>query len=75
MYGLSCVLDIRAPDYRYPQDTREDRAVAFTPLNALPDMEHHNFTNKVGVPVTMAQEQHHTTVLAFICTSSDLIPQ
>lgn len=22
MYGLSCVLDIRAPDYHYPQDER-----------------------------------------------------
>lgn len=45
MYGLSCVLDIRAPDYHYPQDTREERAVPFTPLNALPETEHHDFTN------------------------------
>ncbi len=66
MYGLNCVLDIRAPDYHYPQDTREERAVPFTPLDALPETEHHDFTNKVGVLVTMAQEQPHTTVLAFL---------
>lgn len=66
MYGMSCVLDIREPGYQYPHDARPEHPVPASPLETLPDTEHQDFTNKVGVLVTLAEEQPHTTVLAFL---------
>ncbi|ACS86911.1 hypothetical protein [Musicola paradisiaca] len=71
MYGLSVVLEIREPGYAYPRDERPEHPVPYTPLLTLPDTENRDFSNKVGVLVTMAEEQPHTTVLAFLSSVED----
>ncbi|WP_033570293.1 hypothetical protein [Dickeya undicola] len=71
LHGFTPVVDIREPGYLFPTDLRPERPVPFTSMTTLPDTERKDFTNKVGVLVTMAEEQPHTTVLAFLSSVED----
>jgi hypothetical protein len=71
LHGFHAAVSIKAPGYRYPDDPRPGLALAASPLATLPPIESYDQPNKVGVLVTMAQEQPHTTVLAFLSTEND----
>lgn len=71
LHGFRAAVSIQAADYRYPDDPRPERTLATSPLQALPPVKGYDQPNKVGVLVTMAQEQPHTTVLAFLSTEND----
>jgi hypothetical protein len=71
LHGFSAQLEQREPGYAYPDDTRPEVPVPFTSLDYMPPVEGKDRPNKVGVLVTMAPEQPHTTVLAFLSTEED----
>lgn len=71
LHGFSPAVEVRAPGYAFPLDDRVEHPVPFTSLTTLPAIENRDHPNKVGVLVTMAREQPHTTVLAFLSTQED----
>lgn len=70
-YGLSVVLEYQQPGYQFPQDARPERALPPTPMTLLPNIDNRERDNKVGVLVTRAEQQPHTTVMAFLSTEAD----
>ncbi len=70
-YGNRQVLEYQAPGYSYPPDERPVKAIAQTPLTALPQIDAAEHDNKVGVLITKAQQQPHTTVMAFLSSAQD----
>lgn len=70
-HGLKSVIQIKADDYSFPVDTRPENALLPTSLSTLPAVEERDHPNKVGVLVTLAEDQPHTTVLAFLSTQED----
>ncbi len=70
-YGNRVVHAFNAPAYQHPLDERPDIPFEITPLTAvpLPDMSEND--NKIGVLVTEAMGQPHTTVFAFLSTPDD----
>lgn len=70
-HGVGAVVDIRQAGYRYPADPRPPTALLPTTLQHLPALNANDQVNKVGVLVTLAPEQPHTTVLAFLSTDDD----
>ena len=71
IHGMNVVLDIREEGYQFPADDRPELPVPFTPLQQMPEPEAKDAINKVGVLITMANEQPHTTVLAFLSSVDD----
>lgn len=71
IHGMTVVLDIREPGYAFPQDARPEIPLPYTTLSTMPQPEGKDFVNKVGVLITMAGEQPHTTVLAFLSSVDD----
>lgn len=71
MHGTRCILDLRAPGYAFPSDPRPLRELPLSPLEVLPAIERKDDPNKIGVLVTLAPEQPHTTVLAFLSSEDD----
>ncbi|KAF7599632.1 MAG: hypothetical protein CGU29_04385 [Candidatus Dactylopiibacterium carminicum] len=70
-HGLRAVLTLRTPGYDFPADARPSQSLAQTTLRHLPSANGDDHENKVGVLVTMAPEQPHTTVLAFLSSTQD----
>lgn len=70
-YGVECIYKFQAEDYQYPTDTRSEQILKNSPLLAgiIPDDT--EFENKVGVLVTQAMGQPHTTVMAFLSSTND----
>lgn len=71
LHGFTPAVDIREPGYVFPVDERAEHPVPPTQLQSMPAVEGKDHPNKVGVLVTMAPEQPHTTVLAFLSTQED----
>lgn len=71
IHGMSVMLEIREEGYEFPTDDRPELPVPFTALKTMPAPESKDAVNKVGVLITMANEQPHTTVLAFLSTVDD----
>ncbi|MHB9331704.1 hypothetical protein B2M27_09970 [Kluyvera intermedia] len=71
IHGMSVVLEIREEGYQFPADDRPEQPVPFTMLRDMPEPESKDAVNKVGVLITMANEQPHTTVLAFLSSVDD----
>jgi hypothetical protein len=71
IHGMSVVLEIREEGYQFPADNRPELPVPFTTLRNMPEPESKDAVNKVGVLITMANEQPHTTVLAFLSSVDD----
>ena len=65
MHGFAPVVEIAEPGYAFPADPRTEHPVPVSPLQHMPRIEGRDRENKVGVLITQAQEQPHTTVLAF----------
>lgn len=70
-YGTNCVYEFQADDYQYPLDDRPERSVKPTPLLGGITSDDAEFENKVGVLVTQAMGQPHTTVMAFLSSTDD----
>ncbi|MBB1485100.1 adenylate/guanylate cyclase domain-containing protein [Oceanospirillum sediminis] len=71
VHGMSEVLAERQPDYGFPPDGRPVKALPVTPLTDMPELNHEEHDNKIGVLVTRTPEQPHTTAMAFLSTSED----
>ncbi|MAS24420.1 MAG: hypothetical protein CMI08_07145 [Oceanospirillaceae bacterium] len=71
MYGISVVYEYRQPGYRFPQDLRSASALPETPMTEVPAIDHSEHDNKIGVLITAAEEQPHTTVMAFLSSVED----
>jgi hypothetical protein len=70
-YGITVVYRLASADYQHPEDTRPELALPITPLTTLPVADLREVDNKIGVLVTGAQSQPHTTVLAFLSSDED----
>lgn len=70
-YGNRVVYGFARPDYQHPADERPARELPVTPLTGLPVPDLREVENKIGVLVTRAQSQPHTTVLAFLSSDED----
>lgn len=70
-YGMGVVKSYQAPDYAYPLDTRRTVALPTTPLSQVPAMDDSEYDNKIGVLLTYAPSQPHTTVMAFLSSVED----
>lgn len=65
-YGNRLEQEIRQPGYAFPPETRPEIALAPSPRSRFTKPNHLEHDNKVGVLITKAPEQPHTTVLAFL---------
>ena len=59
------------PEYQHPQDQRPEKTLPVTPLTSLPIPDLREAENKIGVLITQAMSQPHTTVLAFLSSEDD----
>lgn len=71
LHGFRPAVSIAEPGYAFPQDNRPDVPLPLSPLTELPPVEAYDRPNKVGILVSMAEEQPHTTVLAFLSSETD----
>lgn len=70
-YGNRTALHWQAADYQHPLDPRERRPLPESPLRTVPPMDEAERVNKVGVLITRAMGQPHTTVMAFLSSQQD----
>lgn len=70
-HGNKITLDIRQPGYIYPEDSRPEHELRPTSLQSIHSVSQNDHQNKVGVLITRAKEQPHTTVLAFLSSDED----
>ena len=70
-YGISAVLTYQSHDYQYPTDQRPPQALAESSLQSPPEIDQSEHSNKVGVLITKAISQPHTTVMAFLSSTDD----
>jgi hypothetical protein len=61
----------KAPAYEYPQDKRGEEIIEKAELTETPVTDDKEEKNKLGVWITKAEDQPHTTVMAFLSTSKD----
>lgn len=71
IHSLSLVEQYREPGYDFPQDGRVESDLSVTPMQHLGPIQEKEHHNKVGILTTMAADQPHTTVLAFLNTEAD----
>ncbi len=70
-YGISIVMEYKLPHYEFPVDDRTEQPLPITPLEDIPEMDLDEHDNKIGVLITKAMEQPHSTVMAFLSSSQD----
>ncbi|GGY98435.1 hypothetical protein [Shewanella fodinae] len=70
-YGASVVKEYRAADYQYPLDQRRDTQLPVSPLQQAPQIDLNEQDNKIGVLLTHALRQPHSTVMAFLSSVDD----
>lgn len=70
-YGNKIVHSFNAPGYAHPEDNRPDIPFNVTPLTGIPVPDMREEENKIGVLVTEAMGQPHTTVFAFLSSACD----
>lgn len=71
IHGVKVVESFQEPGYAFPTDPRAPAELPSSPLQSIPDIEAKDHSNKVGVLTSLAAGQPHTTVLAFLSTSTD----
>lgn len=69
--GISIVYRFARNNYTHPVDDRIEMALPVTPLQEFPIPDLREAENKIGVLITQAKSQPHTTVLAFLSSSDD----
>lgn len=70
-YGIGVVLEYKEAGYQYPNDYRDDVPLIQSPLEQPPVTDQSEHSNKVGVLITQAISQPHTTVMAFLSSEDD----
>ncbi len=70
-YGIKVIYRFALPGYQHPQDDRHEHELPVTPLADFPMPDLREVDNKIGVLVTQAASQPHTTVLAFLSSDQD----
>ncbi|MBJ7551862.1 hypothetical protein [Marinomonas ostreistagni] len=70
-YGISVAKELSVPDYQFPVDDRSLKELPVSPLIEAPQMDLEEHDNKIGVLLTYAQSQPHTTVMAFLSSVDD----
>ncbi|MEI8633949.1 hypothetical protein P4S72_21485 [Vibrio sp. PP-XX7] len=70
-YGMGIEKEYVAQGYQYPTDLRDMSPLPITPLNELPEIDDDEHDNKIGVLLSHALQQPHTTVMAFLSTKED----
>ena len=71
VYGMSEVLANHQPGYQHAADSRVEQPLPITPLHSIPNINHNERDNKIGVLVTRTPEQPHTTAMAFLSSDED----
>ena len=71
VHGVSPVETYMGKGFDYPNDIRVEQELEITPLQSLGAVQEKEHHNKVGILTTLAMEQPHTTVLAFLNTEID----
>ncbi|MFD1383877.1 hypothetical protein ACFQ45_10880 [Rhodanobacter aciditrophus] len=70
-YGVSVVKEITEDGYQFPEDDRELKPLPISPLTKAPVMDLEEQENKIGVLLTYANGQPHSTVMAFLSSVDD----
>lgn len=70
-YGNRLALQYSAENYQHPIDRRAELEIPITPLTSIPIADLREAENKIGVLITRAMSQTHTTVLAFLSSEED----
>lgn len=70
-HGVQVVEEGREAGYAFPTDTRPEQPMPLSNLRHFPPVESKDHPNKVGVLTTLAADQPHTTVLAFLSSQDD----
>lgn len=70
-YGISAIKTYIANDYQFPEDVRQTKPLPLTPLVDTPRIDEEEHDNKIGVLLTYASQQPHTTVMAFLSSVDD----
>jgi len=70
-YGNRIALQYSTAEYQHPTDERHEFELPITPLTSLPTSDFREVENKIGVLITRAVSQPHTTVLAFLSSEDD----
>lgn len=71
VHGVSPVETYKNKDYEYPDDNRLEQELEISPLKDLGPIQEKEHNNKVGILTSLAKNQPHTTVLAFLNTEID----
>lgn len=71
VHGAQVVEQYRAPGYDFPADGRVETDLPITTMQRLGPVQEKEHHNKVGILTTLAADQPHTTVLAFLNTEAD----
>lgn len=70
-YGIQIEYEFQEVGYSYPVDKRVSKDLPITPLFEMPRADPDEQENKVGVLITRAEGQPHTTVMAFLSSEED----
>lgn len=70
-YGVSIEYQYKGDGYEFPIDTRVSKSLPVTQLKDMPSPDIEEIENKIGVLVTHAADQPHTTVMAFLSSDED----
>ena len=70
-YGASIVKSFRTNDYEHPSDNRPPVDLPYSPLTVAPEIDDSENENKIGVLMTYAKQQPHSTVMAFLSSVDD----
>ncbi|MDW6002914.1 hypothetical protein [Vibrio mangrovi] len=70
-YGMSVVKEYRTEGYQYPDDQRNESPLPISPLTNVPAIDDEEHDNKIGVLLTLSEQQPHTTVMAFLSSVDD----
>ncbi|CAG9000090.1 MAG: hypothetical protein CENE_02079 [Candidatus Celerinatantimonas neptuna] len=70
-YGMDIPLQYAQANYQFPDDVRKEVSLPISELTDVPVFDMCEQENKIGVLVTHAMKQPHTTVLAFLSSQND----
>jgi hypothetical protein len=70
-YGVGIEKSFRIEGYKYPHDDRPATDLPHSPLVEAPCMDDSENDNKIGVLMTFANQQPHSTVMAFLSSVED----
>lgn len=70
-YGIAVEKAFRQIGYQFPSDERQSQPLPVSLLEEVAQVDQEEHENKIGVLLTYAEAQPHTTVMAFLSTVND----